>query len=318
MQAQNKQELLSKPILCYTTLQGINMKKSEYIGSPHVQGFIKYIIALANGGDDTFVQNYETKQKPVHKFNIRIFSQAYRQYSWNGKNYDQTTNKTNKLRKSIQNSLENGDQIECRIANQYACLVSALKILEWGGVYTGSVGWLASVNDDGDVIYRINQAVAFLDGDNDDDAKKLFEGNNYLRSDSGTTKIYSLASKNSIIYDNRVGAALGRIAREYLTVAKINNVPVELKFMRGSPANKTRNPSTKKYKFPVKETGYRHAQSNLRANWLLQEVIKGITWHLWDIDTNTKDITKLRAIEAALFMIGYDVNATIKHINPHY
>jgi hypothetical protein len=175
--------------------------------------------------------------------------------------------------------------------------VACAAILDWGGVYRGSLKWLIKSYDGGSLINLLSQGMEILDGGDDSGIGKF---DSPLRMDSGLTKVYALACERSIIYDDRVGAALGFLARKYLEQDRneeVKEVPLNLKFACGGG---DRNPSGDKLEFPRRKPGRMHARSNLYANWILQSVAE-----------RTGDIfgraEKLRALEAALFMIGYRV-----------
>ena len=126
---------------------------------------------------------------------------------------------------------------------------------------------------------------------------------------SGFTKIYSLLMDNFVIYDSRVGAALGLIIKEFLTEKNILKIPKELNFAYGNARptkgdNNTknkRNPSTETYKFSVlRNNNIHHTINNIKANWLLREIA--------DNSIFKQEENPIRTLEAALFMIGYSVN----------
>jgi len=64
---------------------------------------------------------------------------------------------------------------------------------------------------------------------------------------------------------------------------------------------KLRNPSEGKFLFPRLQPGVEYARWNLRASWLLSEVVLRTQSAIAELDN------PLRALEAALFMIGYDI-----------
>jgi hypothetical protein len=92
----------------------------------------------------------------------------------------------------------------------------------------------------------------------------------------------------------------------------LNEVPIELSFAWGkgkesiyrSSSENKRNPGNGKYSFPeLMNNPKRHTENNIRANWLLGEI-------LYNTESRFKEIDKtvqMRALEAALFMIGYEV-----------
>ncbi|MBC6399703.1 MAG: hypothetical protein GDA42_01780 [Ekhidna sp.] len=112
-----------------------------------------------------------------------------------------------------------------------------------------------------------------------------------------------------MIYDSRVGAALGLLIRNFLTDKNILEIPNELKFAYGkarptkgdkSGINK-RNPSNENFKFPfLRNDDKFHTLNNIRANWLLKDIA--------DKSAFKNESSPIRALEAALFMIGYSVN----------
>ena len=277
------------------------MDKNEYIRLLEVSGFLDYFKAVVFGGQGSFCQTYMPKNKKVNGelFLISSFKEAYEQYRWDEKSFEDNKKMLNKFSEQLQTALTN--------SNNQAALIQSLKILDWGGVVIRhSVRWLVDAFEAGQICQDINNATSILDS-TDGSRISEFEDNKPLRSDSATTKVFSLASKNSIVYDDRVGAALARITRSYLESSGRKKVPDHLNFMRGSANKKARNPSTKQYRFRCKDTGQLHALSNIRANWLTQEVIKDSRFEKHFCCPGKNNSGKLRMLEAALFMIGYDL-----------
>ena len=138
----------------------------------------------------------------------------------------------------------------------------------------------------------------------------LDSGDNFdnIHMNAGYTKIYSLLLDNFIIYDGRVGAALGLLVRFFLEENHYDSIPQSLNFAFGLPkishANKQellkRNPSNHRFVFgALANNSKRHIENNIRANWLLNKVT---------VESNFSTTSNpLRSLEAALFMIGYDV-----------
>lgn len=154
---------------------------------------------------------------------------------------------------------------------------------------------------------------------NDALALDVFEGQPYeLRSNAGFTKIYALAFDNFIIYDARVAAALGMLVVRHLNSCDQRNVPESLQFCRMSQPNwprehpLRRNPSVDPYCFPVERNGMPqvHISSNVRANWILTNALEGTNFER-TIRNDGGD--PLRALEAALFMIGYDLAGNVPY-----
>jgi len=127
---------------------------------------------------------------------------------------------------------------------------------------------------------------------------------------SGFTKIYSLLIDDFIIYDGRVGAALGLLVRKYCEENALPTVPPKLLFAYGNarttsyqPDNR-RNPGTTLHRFPaLTNSSPKHIENNLRRNWLLKEVLESCNSKFNVLHPSFQ----LRALESALFMIGYNV-----------
>lgn len=129
---------------------------------------------------------------------------------------------------------------------------------------------------------------------------------------AGWTKVYALMLDDFPIYDSRVGAATGYLVQQYCRRRQRPTVPKLLRF-RWGPARlrpqrqeyHNRNPSSENLKFPRFSYGSRGprkwAECNVWAAWVLGEVRN-------EGQFGTLASThRLRAIEAALFMIGYEL-----------
>jgi hypothetical protein len=135
---------------------------------------------------------------------------------------------------------------------------------------------------------------------------------NGVRMNAGLTKYYALACDNVIIYDGRVGAALCLLVRYFLEGkgdSAPQDVPGELAFRWGAQnarrgRARPRDPSSTRYKFsPLAYASDREwARCNVLADWVLTEA-RARASASW---CRAED--GLRRIEAALFMIGYDVS----------
>jgi hypothetical protein len=128
------------------------------------------------------------------------------------------------------------------------------------------------------------------------------------------TKIYAAADPdNIIIYDGRVGAALGLLTRHWLVKNRRSTVPPDLGFRWGSntktASNKTetRDPSRDKFEFvslykpstvATNRTEY-WADLVRNTNRILQQVVLTLA-------AQGRVVTLLE-LERALFMIGYHV-----------
>lgn len=194
-----------------------------------------------------------------------------------------------------------------------AALDAAYRIFCWGGVAKYRSGksqdpsrqWVQDQAAAGTLTLEIERALDLLKKADAD--LEPFDGKALLMN-SAMTKVYWAADSTGelVMYDGRVGAALGLLAREFLTLAGMKEVPNELKFRWGASRDRhvpgqlnKRNPSAKSYVFPALFGGSnkdkKHADMVRKTSFLLKKVaIK-----LGDI--------KINCLEKALFMVGYDV-----------
>lgn len=126
---------------------------------------------------------------------------------------------------------------------------------------------------------------------------------------AGFTKIYSLLLEGLPIYDGRVGAALGYLARLYCEDAALEATPRALRFAWGiakgtkpGDARKNRNPSSGAIRLPAFRADVRqHTRCNLMAAWLLSDLSGEGSFGELPPDR------RMRAMESALFMIGFEL-----------
>ena len=185
-------------------------------------------------------------------------------------------------------------------------LIAASGIMKWGGVSAGNVRWLT--NNSSGLSQLLATTAAAFSGNSLADPVLL---NTQLRFNAGMTKVYSLLVNDFIIYDSRVAAALGWIVVKYCQDRQLTTVPAELAFpwapAKEGPAakwRKNRNPAKGNLQFPGLNGAAQHAHWNLKASWILAEVLANAGAGAF---TDAGSIAPLRRLEAALFMIGYDL-----------
>lgn len=229
---------------------------------------------------------------------------AYKNYYWKSIDPLQkdkvifTFQDSEKCLEELKNKLDQG--IQRNDAGQ--CLDACKDILRWGGVYQWKVAGLIRTMGD-ELPSYLSKVKVFLKDANETsffrfDIGKASHG---LQVDSGTTKIYSLLSPDWAIYDGRVGAALGLLVRRWADEENDKMVPPALRFAWGY--ERRRNPNRKgENTFPMFSRSLDRFKQNLYLNWLLKfllaENIKS-DFH--------KQKHPMRALEAALFMLGYCV-----------
>ena len=284
------------------------MNRGTYLANPVVQHFIKW---MAGHLDSTMFQHSYTNRMTGQTWSCQSLSDAYRQYHWphppisrldvnKGHTTESNAAALLALKEELQEALntELNDDIACQ---------AAIDVMIWGGVQVHNVDWLIE-NRQGlaAILTSIRDAI-----DQDDtDAAVLV--NPLLRFNAGMTKVYSLICRDFIIYDSRVAAALGWAVVKYCTQEGLASVPAELAFPwapakeGNSVTPKNRNPGQGKFTFPRLKAGTLHAQWNMRASWLLHAVLA----YKNDPDQEFMSGDGLRKLEAALFMLGYDLGLT--------
>jgi len=222
---------------------------------------------------------------------------AYENYFWNGKDVYITKDLLDSYSYDMQQSLKFEDDIRTYDIS--------MKILRWGGVAGNvrggiprpTVAWLNRQLEGKSLTKNLIAGLNALRVGNFDE----FDGHK-LPMDSAATKIFSLVDTNNyiIIYDGRVGAALGLLARSFLKNNNIDYVPEQFSFMWGksrSP-NLNRDPSINNYYFHQlwygNDRNQRHAKMVIETSKLIS---------LLSSQTGTTS----RQWEAALFMVGYDL-----------
>ncbi len=224
-------------------------------------------------------------------------SDALRKYSWAGKDYEGNKKSLASCATNLQDSLLRGHD-----ADAYACCT---RILDWGNVRArATTEWLTRLSDSGRLCRTLSEAIASLRGGE----TSCFDVPAEFLMNSGTTKIYSLGDSSDalIIYDGRVGAALGYLAARYLALRGVAETPEELGFMWGASrptrqGQHRRNPSVDPYRFRELGVGNKknrqHANMVARGSRLIANLSQktGVTPREW---------------EAALFMVGYELPAS--------
>ncbi|MBH3432656.1 hypothetical protein [Pseudomonas citronellolis] len=283
------------------------MKKSTYLTSPAIIQFVNW---LATNLDNGTLSHRHINRKSGGIWNCGSLYDAYAQYHWphpalphlsrpKGASFAHNAATLSALRGNLQNALHPAP-------NDSAACIAAIDVMTWGGVRAGNVRWLRA-NTQGLAKLLIDTRDAL--NTNDTSHPRLTNPN--LRFNSGMSKVYSLICESLIIYDSRVAAALGWIVVRYCQATGLQQVPGELRLpwppAKGASNPKQRNPSTGSFIFPALRSGALHAEWNLKASWLLEAVLSSPNAQSSKFVTSIPGGERLRALEAALFMIGYDL-----------
>lgn len=285
------------------------MKKAEYL--KQVKGFIEWM-AHHLTKDSKLGHHYRRPNEPT-PVEFTNLADAMSKYAWpiaaavrGGEIGDESLQANTLVLNRLQTALrEAGTDLQMRDA--------CIAVMQWGGVVNGNVSWLEK-NTAGLATQLAEVSTLFKA---DDDAIERLPRD--LRFNAGMTKVYSLLLDNFIIYDSRVAAALSWFVMHWALDSKAAAIPDVLCFpcmpaKEGyDPAiRKLRNPSRDTWQFPRLNSRPRlHAHWNLRASWLLEAIVKEAV-----ADTVFRQAPQpLRALEAALFMWGYDLGQNLPRNN---
>ena len=281
------------------------MNKESYLSQKVIQEFISWTLPKINTPDQFKHKYFNLRSKT--NWSCNSVYNAFENYEWRfnctiphhgkikGLKYYESSFALEQIKNGLRHAVENKNPKE---AFEYS-----VSVLEWGGVKRSNYEKLLSMDRDIINYYntmksKINPKSVNIDHDLSD-----------VIMNSGFTKIYSLLIDDFIIYDSRVGAALGILTKNFLTEYNIPEIPMELDFAYGnsrptkndkSKTNK-RDPGNGTYKFSVlRNNDHHHTINNIKGNWLVKA--------LADRSIFNQEQDPIRALEAALFMIGYAVN----------
>lgn len=282
--------------------------KQEFMHSKCVSEFT-YFFSQVILGDKKIHCEYVPKKDKRNKFKVSSFEEGLKQYSWAGHSFPDTQQVIEQLSSQLGRAVEEN--------NELLMLQSALAILEWGQVYRGCIDWLLKHSEKGQLIQSIVHASSLIDGTvaiSSSQFQAFYDRNGQYRCNSGTTKIFALCSKKSVIYDGRVACAIGMFVHDFLNENKIDHLPPELNFLMDASQRNPSKYTPSNYAFASKSDSanslYNQAVSNLKINLLLQQITQQLDQPLFGFDNRQN---QLRAIEASLFMIGYEVNIKRYH-----
>lgn len=297
----------------------ISLNKNDFLNNENVKSFLKFLADYVSNRN-VFEHGYRDR-KSGKDWKCNSVFDAYEKYSYPLKKRFRETKDGDFLGfganaialKRLQSKLRKSYISSDQTSETYLRDISK-DIFDWGGVLPFNGCWLDGYADGGASIRSLY-----------DKAKKIFTANEPdldgiiktgVRSNAGFTKVYSLLFDDFIIYDSRVAAALGLFVTKYCQDNNLKLVPSVLDFnwMPPKEAPKTQNKklrdaSTGGLKFSrVNNDEKKHANSNIRANWLLSELLSNKDYlGTAPLGTVTDKQDKMRALESAFFMIGYDL-----------
>lgn len=280
------------------------MYKSEFLKSPVINAFVEWFAEQLSR--PTYPHAYKTAHGKTYTFDG--LEAAMKQYDWRFKFHDgngqlwqgnslaQNQAALDHINYHLQRALAAGDDEATRIWST--------AVMGWGGVMNGNSKWLSE--NVGGLSAHITGVRNILD--QQDDADTVLKP--ISRFNAGMTKVYSLLCNRFIIYDSRVAAALAWFVSKWCSESGRHQVPEMLAFpclpakeAANARLKKVRNPSTTDLRFPALIGAHQHAKWNQRASWVLDAALTKAA-------TGTCFGDNLRALEASLFMWGYDLGTS--------
>ena len=257
----------------------------------HLDKFVEFLVSSDFESGESLKVTYTDRRSKKRKSFNNLYD-AFIGYRWNEHGYEDTKNQLDDLSTKLRTSF-----LENRVSDFVA---ASMGVLEWGRV--------KSVHN----VNRLNQAEFFPFVKAVDEILKkaldletttaMVKKVSPIFSNAGFTKIYSLLFDNWIIYDSRVATSLQFLVLLYLKKNNISEIPESLHFAtplsRGDKSGNYRIiPRFKK----ILQNPWHHLGSNLKANYVLTQYLER------NSNTKFKGVDKLRQLEAALFVIGYDL-----------
>lgn len=290
----------------------MELSGTDYINQNHINDFITWLDSRLDT-PGSFEHSYYLLKTKQHWCCGNIY-EAFVKYRWPynflcplqgkqvlGADFRETFVYLNQLACVFRSAVKKDD-------NQTA-QKSALAMLAWGGVLNQNRERLLAMGDG--ICGYFNRARESLDGS----SCRLGTHEGVIMN-SGFTKLYFLLLDDFIMYDGRVGAALGLLGRLYAEEAGLAEIPPEIEFSYGSGRTSAagqkngdrRNPSTEQYKLPsFNGRPGRQLNDNIKASWLLKELADKTQSRFSLLSQGNPLNERMTAIQSALFMIGYDV-----------
>lgn len=284
-------------IRCLLTNRDGRLTRLDFLADPHIRSLSRWIAHCFDGSANW--RHFYVHRDSGVRWSCRGLADAFCQYEWNGKpwseNFGELTTYRQRLREAM--AASNGD----------AAFGVCESILRWGGVWPNNGRTLKARK--AFLLKELRHMSAVLTSERTPTKSEVRLRNIDCSMNAGFVKIYSVLLDSCVIYDGRVGAALGLLARQYCEEQRLETVPSALAFAYGAPkegANakrpKLRNPSRGAYRFPRLRRDVRfHTEQTMRANWFLQAALACRP------EVFSSGEAGLHELAGGLFMVGYDL-----------
>ena len=267
------------------------MKRDEYLADEHVSEFTKWAGQLVTG-DLTLTHHWKSRGTD---FQCASLYGALEQYRWPDNSRALDCRATARRLREFRINFDDIGAVDSGV-KQARFVDNAAAVIRWGGI-----PFPKKLNDWRSMPLERLQALiedirAKLDPETADTAD--LAGFRYMGS--GFSKVYSVLIDGFPIYDSRVACALNCLVGIYCRRHKVGPRPDSLK-LRMPPR---REPKTVRFhrcdRPRMNNDSAAYARDNLKAAWLLQEMIREpgefgqVEW-----------FEPVDALQHALFMVGY-------------
>jgi hypothetical protein len=216
---------------------------------------------------------------------------AVSKYAWSGKSFSENKAELDRFAVNLQSAIQ-------RDSNSDVCEILRA-IMHWGGVdnkhrQKGTFEWIERNADE--ISVKLSKVVDLIK----DEQASLdpFDGVNLIMN-STMTKIVSLADPEQklVIYDGRVGGALGFFVARFTEERQIHQYDVAEQLLFAVDREAKRCPETNRIHFPAL---FGKARDRCHAS-----MVRWASQIIWQVARECR--ASPREIEAALFMWGYRV-----------
>ena len=273
------------------------MTRTEFQAEIHIRAFSEWVgsrFDCQTGWRHTYVN-----RRSGVRWTCGNLADAFHRYEWNRKPWSETFVELMGYRLQLRKAVADADD--------QATFDACEAVLRWGGVWAKNGRTLEARRT---VLHdELRHVSAVLTSEHTPAKFDMSFGGIEGSMNAGFVKIYSALLDSCVIYDGRVGAALGLLARQYCEERRLAGVPSTLAFAFGAPKEainaqqpKVRNPSRGFFRFPrLRQDSRFHAEQTMRANWFLKSALACRP------DVFSSGEVGFHELAAGLFMVGYDL-----------
>ena len=272
--------------------------KNQYLQQAAVTDFIQQLASWMDGesfGEHQFkVRDKILPANYDRDFHASTLEEAFQRFYWNGQYFDDSQALLDNYRTRLRDSLQRNDaELLLKVIDDVLLWGSGGKVIK---LYTYNRDW--SAHNQQMLASKLQRSLDILQSEEPDTSP--FDGE--LRMNAGFTKVYALTGDQVMMYDGRIGAAMGYLVRQFCESRRMM-LPEALCFPWAPGASTmNRNPSTELLHFKQLANRSRfHAEWKIRASWIASAALRQ-TKSAWCQGPNG-----LRRFEAALFMLGYEI-----------